>query len=156
MPHSIYIACSGISLLLSTAVFGQVPPLPRHPTQQQIVGYHLQQQREWNLRQLPPNSVLYKAAPKFNTSLSYTLGWKADELPAYNTPYGFTAKLPPTGLGLIKDDYYDYRKSPFLKNYLTREIPNLFNFSTNYPYNDRIGAAILREILFPSHPRPKK
>src|SRR5688500_6531103 len=101
MPRSIYVACSGISLLLSTALMGQVPPLPRHPTQQQIIGYHLQQQREWNLRQLPTNSVLYRAAPKFNTSLTYSVGWKADELPAYNTPYGLMVKPTPIGYSAL-------------------------------------------------------
>src|SRR5688572_14795628 len=124
MPRSIYLACSGISLLLSTAVFAQAP-LPKHPTQQQVVGYHLQQQREWNLRQLPANSVLYKWAPKLNT-LHYTVGWKENDLPAYNTPFGFTIRQAPVGLALDKENLYNYRNSSYLKNYLHREVPTLY------------------------------
>lgn len=60
MPRVLYLYGSGICLLLSATALGQAP-LPKNPTLQQVVDYRLQQQRKWSSRQLPRNSVLYRA-----------------------------------------------------------------------------------------------
>jgi len=53
--------CCGVCLLFATGTKAQSPlPLPRNPTIKQVIAYRLQDQHNWELKQLPRNSVLYK------------------------------------------------------------------------------------------------
>ena len=58
MPRNSLIICSGFCLLSAVSLHAQ--KLLRNPTLQQIVGYQLQQVQDWQLKQLPANSVLYQ------------------------------------------------------------------------------------------------
>lgn len=58
MPRITILLCSGFSLISTASVNAQ--NFPKNPTLQQIVGYQLNQVQNWQMEQLPANSVLYQ------------------------------------------------------------------------------------------------
>ncbi len=58
MPRLNFLLCSGFSLISVAAVNAQ--NFPKNPTLQQIVGFQLNQVQNWQMEQLPANSVLYQ------------------------------------------------------------------------------------------------
>ncbi len=58
MPRTTFLICSGMSLLSTVSLNAQ--HFPRNPSLQQIVGYQLKQVQNWQMEQLPANSVLYQ------------------------------------------------------------------------------------------------
>lgn len=58
MPRITFLLCSGFSLISAANLNAQ--NFPRNPTLQQIVGYQLNQVQNWQMEQLPANSVLYQ------------------------------------------------------------------------------------------------
>lgn len=58
MPRITFFLCSGFSLISAANLNAQ--NFPGNPTLQQIVGYQLNQVRNWQMEQLPANSVLYQ------------------------------------------------------------------------------------------------
>lgn len=77
-----------------------------------MVGYSLRQQRAWNHKQLPVNSVLFKADPAYTASHAFLHQRNLTDLPAYNTPYGFTirpsyALYPNYKATLAKEESYE-------------------------------------------------
>lgn len=60
---------------------------------QQVVGYRLQEQRQWNMEQLPSNSVLRKSYPG-SPSLHYEFSFKKEKLPAISLPVAGSYPLP--------------------------------------------------------------
>ena len=58
MPRLNFLLCSGFSLISVAVVNAQ--NFPKNPTLQQIVGFQLNQVQNWQMEQLPANSVLYQ------------------------------------------------------------------------------------------------
>ncbi len=58
MPRLNFLLCSGFSLISVAIVNAQ--NFPKNPTLQQIVGFQLNQVQNWQMEQLPANSVLYQ------------------------------------------------------------------------------------------------
>ena len=58
MPRLNFLLCSGFSLISVAVVNAQ--NFPKNPTLQQIVGFQLNQVQNWQMDQLPANSVLYQ------------------------------------------------------------------------------------------------
>ena len=58
MPRLNFLLCSGFSLISVAVVIAQ--NFPKNPTLQQIVGFQLNQVQNWQMEQLPANSVLYQ------------------------------------------------------------------------------------------------
>lgn len=72
MPRTIFFICSGVCLLNATATIAQ--HLSRNPNPQQIIGFRMQEQQNWNIKQLPKNSVLYKSVNSY-------AAWQASIIP---------------------------------------------------------------------------
>ena len=69
MPRLNFLLCSGFSLISVAVVNAQ--NFPKNPTLQQIVGFQLNQVQNWQMEQLPANSVLYQfksPVPKIQTN----------------------------------------------------------------------------------------
>ena len=64
MPRIKIILCSGIRFFYITALTAQALP-PKNKTLSNVVGYQVYQQKLWNLKQLPKNSVLYQYNSKY-------------------------------------------------------------------------------------------
>lgn len=152
MPRIIYLVCSGICLLLTTAAYGQAP-LPKHPSLQQIVGYQMRQQHAWNLQQLPANSVLLKNAQNYTAHLTYLHHRDQRKLPPLHPGYSFTIK-PAYTL------YPDYRAAleeeatlSFLQLYLSRERKQYADWQKSRWLLDpasNFGSGILKEFVAPN------
>jgi len=65
MPRIKTILCSGICLLYITAIAAQVLS-PKNKTISNLVSYQVYQQKLWNMKQLPKNSVLYQYYSKYS------------------------------------------------------------------------------------------
>lgn len=151
MPRTISPVCSGICLLLTTALFGQAP-LSRNPSLQQVVGYTLRQQQEWQHRQLPPNSVLFKHNPNYTATHTFLHSRSLENGPVNSTPYGFSIKQ-------AYPLYPNYRaalqgEQPFspLQLYLYRERLHYSSWRASrqwYEPAHAIGAEILRDLIIP-------
>ncbi len=64
MPRIKLILCSGIFCFYFTALSAQVTP--KGKTINQVVGYQIHQQKQWNYEQLPKNSVLYTSDYRYS------------------------------------------------------------------------------------------
>jgi hypothetical protein len=64
MPRIKTIFSSGICMLCITAITAQALP-PKNKTQDNIVGYQLHQQEQWNYNHLPKNSIQFRSDPKY-------------------------------------------------------------------------------------------
>jgi hypothetical protein len=89
----IYFHGSGICLLLSSIVFGQAP-MPKNLTLQQVVANRLQQQRQWNLRELPRHTMRYSSSLS-PASSNFSGGAGQKSVPA-TPPVSKTYGQPPT------------------------------------------------------------
>ena len=58
MPRIKTILCSGIGILYITALTAQ--SVPKNKTLTNVVAYQVYQQKQWNMKHLPKNSVLYQ------------------------------------------------------------------------------------------------
>lgn len=84
MPPINLLLCSGICLYTSTGLFAQ--HLPKNPTPSQVIGYQITEQKKWNIRQLPRNSVLYKYYSANSTVEPYNFTFKKEKLPGIALP----------------------------------------------------------------------
>jgi hypothetical protein len=152
MPRTTSLVCSGICLLLTTVVFAQAP-LPRHPTHQQVVGYTLQQQQAWHHRQLPANSVLFKSSPNYSASHAFLHHRSLMDLPAYDTPYGFSIKQAYPLYPDFQSATRENRPFSFLKLYLAKERTQYSSWLVNQRWLDPLqpfGSLLLRDLIIPS------
>ncbi|HEX5654095.1 MAG TPA: hypothetical protein VFX58_13535 [Chitinophagaceae bacterium] len=58
MPRIYIIVCAGVLILQTKDLAAQ--GLPRKPTMQQVIGYRMQEQKQWANRQLPLNAVQFR------------------------------------------------------------------------------------------------
>ncbi|HEY1115848.1 MAG TPA: hypothetical protein VGE66_19935 [Chitinophagaceae bacterium] len=91
MPRTISLVCSGICILLTTALSGQAL-LPKPTTQRQVSRSVLQQQRAWSHRQLPVNPALYNAQPAYSAGHRFPDRKYLMDLPTSQTPMGISIR----------------------------------------------------------------
>jgi hypothetical protein len=91
MPRTILL-CSGIFLLSTTNVSGQ--SLPKNPTVQQVVGYRIVEQQQWNSQQLPKNSIVYKTGRKYPGWQSLQFNFKKQKQPVIDLSSIRAVSLP--------------------------------------------------------------
>ena len=152
MPRTITLICSGICLLLTTSLPAQFP-LPKHPTLQQVVGYAMREQRAWNHKQLPANSVLFKADPAYTASHAFLNQRNLMNLTAPSLIIRQSYSLYPNYKeALVKEEPYE-----LLQLYLARD---------RVYYSDRLksrwltdpsegfGSGVLRNLLGDFTPPP--
>lgn len=84
MPRISFLLCSGVCVFNATVIIGQ--SLPKNPTQQQVIGYRIQQQKMWNAQQLPKNSVLFKSDQRYAAWQSREFSFKKEKEPAIALP----------------------------------------------------------------------
>jgi hypothetical protein len=77
MPRSIFAIC-GMGILLCNTVSGQSQSPPSK--QSQFINQQFQEQKTWQLKQLPKNSVLYQTAYKVPENYVFT---KPSKAPGY-------------------------------------------------------------------------
>ena len=75
--------CSGC-ILYTTILSAQSPPKNKSLTN--VVGYQLYQQKQWNEKQIPKNSVLYKSNPKNISPVDYRVADPGLQLPQLPQP----------------------------------------------------------------------
>ncbi len=59
----------GLCIQFASNVSAQV--MPKKPTPQQFAGYHVKEQQNWQVKQLPANSVTYKFSTNNNANQLY-------------------------------------------------------------------------------------
>ena len=84
MPLKKIHLCSGICLLYTAALIAQAPPKNKSLTN--VVGYQLYQQKQWNEKQLPKNSILYKSNIKNISPGDYKISPPNLQLPQVPQP----------------------------------------------------------------------
>src|SRR5512138_602054 len=63
MPRIQTLICSVICFVICSVTTAQ--SLHKNPTIQQVVSYHVYQQKKWNYDQLPKKSIQYRSDPKY-------------------------------------------------------------------------------------------
>lgn len=135
MPRN-YIICIGIIALGTSA---NTQSLPRNPNMQEVIGYRIWEQKNWELNQLPSNSVQFRFQAIQPT-------WKPYFHSFYNPGYNFSIQSfrnmnlsNPTGISMFQVNPY-----PFIR--VTRSGSTSRSVDWSSPEN-QIGSSILREII---------
>jgi ribosomal protein L37E len=109
MPLKKTLICSGIGILYITALTAQIAP-PKNKTLNNVVGYQLYQQKQWDYNQLPKNTVQYKTGPKYvmhteSKLINNDLHLLPIATPAINNNFSISPNL---GSYLQKSRFLDY------------------------------------------------
>ncbi|MBC6491423.1 hypothetical protein BC349_10290 [Flavihumibacter stibioxidans] len=88
MPRNLILLCCGVGLFFSTSHI--VQSQPAKPVNQRFINYQLEQQKNWQNKQLPANSVLYRHSVKYPAA-AFRLSREADRpvtirMPSYMIP----------------------------------------------------------------------
>ena len=143
MPRTI-ILCSGILLLGTTNVSGQSSP--KNPTPQQVVGYRMVEQQQWNSQQLPKNSVLYKTDRKYPGWQSLQFNFKKQKQPVIDLSSIRSVSLP--GDELMKGS--SSQQLPFLKMNLFHKKQLYSQWQKQNRLKDIQASMLLRDFLIQS------
>ncbi|HEY6502676.1 MAG TPA: hypothetical protein VIZ28_01760 [Chitinophagaceae bacterium] len=144
MPRICLLLCSGVCLLNVTVTVAQ--NLPQKPTPQQVAGYQMQQQHQWQMKQLPKNSVLYKTGYTNMPYRSYDFSFKKEKQPYFSLPAN-----PMSTVGIQPIKYSPmYKLPPSLQSDLLRERLQYSNWYKQSWWKDPMkatGSEILRGFL---------
>ena len=139
MPRIKTILCSGVCLFYFTALFSQVPP-PKNKTLSNVVGYQVYQQKLWNIKQLPKNSVLYQYNSKYiyhyNVSPATTLHLVPLNISADHSliPHLTAFERLQSNLQTSRFEYYKWQKQSWWRD-----------------PSKGTGALILRDVFYKSN-----
>lgn len=141
MPRTILL-CSGIFLLSTTNVSAQ--SLPKNPTPQQVVGYRMAEQQQWNSQQLPKKSVLYKTDRKYPGWQSLQFNFKKQKQPMIDLSSIRSVASPNNEMNSAS------QQLPFLKANLLHQKQLYRQWLKESWLKDLQGSGLLRDFLIQS------
>jgi hypothetical protein len=137
MPRTMNIFCGAVCLLVTNAASSQA--LPRNPTIQQVVGYRMQQERQWKAQQLPVNSVLFQMRAPAITGRYY--GFTAKETIHYFSIQSFATT------NIERPSMISMYQNPYPAARITYSKYSGSQRSWWMDNESAIGSSILREII---------
>lgn len=84
MPR--YVGFLNIGVLVCGFITTHAQGLPKNASHDQVMGYQLQQQKQWTVNQLPRNSVLYKSSHPYAPESAASIGPIKNKLPNIHLP----------------------------------------------------------------------
>ena len=159
MPRRFYLQYSGVGLLFSASLYVQAQS-GQDRGQQRFIHYQLQQQKIWQNKQLPVNSVLYRNTVKYPAP-DFQFKRKpihSSEMfsPAIHSPATQSSENRlPMYVTPKETHYYDL----FLKQYLLNEKMKHIQWEKSRWLKDPnlgIGAELLKSFLVPTNFQPLK
>jgi len=134
-----YFMLLGICLKSTGGITAQV--MPKKPTPQQFAGYHVKQQQNWQLKQLPANSVTYKFTANNNVNQLYNFNLNKQQPAVPSIPKPAFSSLQ-TG--------NKYIPSPYLQLYMKQDQQQLIKWQKQSWWKDPAqapGAELLKSFL---------
>lgn len=139
MTTARYIITLGICLVIAGGVTAQV--MPKKPTPQQFAGYHVKEQQNWQIKQLPANSVTYKFNTNYNAGRAYNFNLNKQQPVVPSVPKPAINSLQPGN---------KYILSPYLQLYMKQDQQQLIKWQKQSWWRDPAqapGAELLKSFL---------
>ena len=159
MPRRNYLQCCGVVLLFSASLNVNAQPAP-DLSQQRLINYQLQQQKIWQNKQLPVNSVLYRNTVKYPAP-ELQFKRKSIHSSGIHSPaiYSPATQSSPIRLPIYVTKQETSYSDLFLKNQLLNvKMKNIQweKYRWLKDPNLGIGAELMRSILAPTSFQPLK
>jgi hypothetical protein len=126
-------------LLVIPAFIATSQNLPKKPTLQQLAGYHNKQQLDWQQKQLPQSSVIYKFSTNYGQSSTTRFG-KDQSIAPLAVNYPLPASV---------NEKQQRTQAPFLQSFLLEERKQYMQWRKQSWWKDPgklKGAELLRDF----------
>ncbi len=149
MPRSILVIC-GMGILLNSTVSGQSQP--QTSKQSQLINQQFLEQKTWQMKQLPKNSVLYQTAYKVPEYYVFTKS--APALTNYHQPvWTGVSTMPGSDLQTAQNNELNS-----LQHFIQQDRKQYMQYIKNSWWKDPskgIGASLLQGIVNDRNPGRK-
>lgn len=113
--------------------------MPKKPTPQQFAGYHIKEQQNWQLKQLPASSVTYKFGTNYNAGRVYN----------FNKQQPVVSSISKLAVNSLQTGN-KYIPSPYLQFYMKQDQQQLIKWQKQSWWKDPAqapGAELLKSFL---------